>query len=80
RLVFAFVAATSRHPSAQELALLNDTLVEQRSEFEKNPGAAKQLLSNGKAPVAGSHDPVELAAWTAVGNILLNLDETITRE
>ena len=71
RLTYAFRAATSRAPNADELALLHETLAEQRREFEKNESAAKDF--------APGDDP-ELPAWAALGNILLNLDETITRE
>ncbi len=80
KLVFAFMAATSRPPSERELRLLEDTLTEQRSVYSKDPIAAKAFVSVGKAPVVEDHHHLELAAWAAVGNILLNLDETITRE
>ena len=30
-------------------------------------------------PLPANLDPAEVAAWTAVGNVLLNLDETITK-
>ena len=62
------------------MKILSATLTEQREEFGAHPDRAGQLISNGKPAVAEGSDPVELAAWTAVGNILLNLDETITRE
>ncbi len=80
RLIFAFTLATSRPPQETELKILSATLTEQREEFGAHPDRAGQLISNGKPAVAEGSDPVELAAWTAVGNILLNLDETITRE
>ena len=80
RLTFAFTKATSREPNQAELTILQETLAEQRAEYRANAELAKQLVANGKsAPKAGA-DPAELAAWTAVANILLNLDETITRE
>ncbi|NRB27611.1 MAG: DUF1553 domain-containing protein, partial [Roseibacillus sp.] len=80
RLTFAFTLATSRPPQETELKVLSATLTEQREEFRVHPDRAAQLISNGKSTPAEGADPVELAAWTAVGNILLNLDETITRE
>jgi hypothetical protein len=39
------------------------------------PGQARELLGEN-----AGEDPVELAAWTLVSRVLLNLDETITRE
>ena len=51
----------------------------QRSRFRAHPDAAKALLGVGESPVPAEGDPSELAAWAAVGNLLLNLDETITK-
>jgi hypothetical protein len=75
RLTFAFANATSRRPTAAELVLLKESLAEQRSEFGANAELAKQLAADKKAA-----DPPEMAAWTTMANILLNLDESITRE
>ena len=80
RLAFAFTAATSRPPNPAELVVLRDTLAEQRAEYESNTAAAGQLIANGKASALAGIEPAELAAWTTLANILLNLDETITRE
>jgi hypothetical protein len=41
--------------------------------------AAKMLIAEGEAPVAADLDPAELAAWTGVSRVILNLHETITR-
>ncbi len=71
RLRAAFRAVTSRYPNAAELNIIKETLLEQRNEFQAHPDAAK------KFSLGGDH---ETAAWAALGNILLNLDETITRE
>ena len=42
--------------------------------------AAKQLLSVGEKPRNEKLPIVELAAYTSVANILLNLDEVLTQE
>ena len=39
-----------------------------------------RLLAQGLSKAAPDLDPNQLAAWTATANILLNLDETVTRE
>lgn len=44
------------------------------------PSAAEKLLAIGDAPRDANFAPVELAAWTTLGNVLLCLDETITKE
>jgi hypothetical protein len=42
--------------------------------------AAKKLLAIGQSAVPTDLDPAQLAAWTVTTNVLLNLDETVTRE
>ena len=51
-----------------------------RVEYGKRPEDAKKLLAIGYAPPppAGA-DPVEMAAWTSVCRVVLNLNETLTR-
>ena len=56
-----------------------DTLALHRAHFEKNAEAASQVLTNGESKPAAAFPVGEFAAWTMVANLLLNLDETITR-
>ena len=80
RLRLAFIMATSRAPTDSETHILTDTLSEQRKEFNAHPERASEFITNGKSLPSSDYDPVELAAWTSLGSILLNLDETISRE
>ncbi len=75
---FRLVAA--RAPSTSEKAILQQALDEYRAEFRDAPDEAKKLIAYGTTPVPEKLDPIELAAHTALANVLLNLDETITRE
>ncbi|HXG11922.1 MAG TPA: PSD1 and planctomycete cytochrome C domain-containing protein [Gemmataceae bacterium] len=77
RLRYAFRLCLARSPSASELDRLGRLLARQRAEFETDPEAARELVPDGMAPSA---DVKQLAAWTAVARVLLNLDEFITRE
>ena len=52
----------------------------QHKKYSQEPEAAKKLIAQGQAPRLTELDTTELAAWTACANVLLNLDETITRE
>ncbi len=79
RLLFAWRTALHREPDAQEREVLSRTLAEQRAYYQKHPQAAQELLSIGMWPLPEKHDPQELAAWTQVARVLLNLNETITR-
>jgi hypothetical protein len=47
--------------------------------FQNDPAAARQLVEIGDSPIA-TENITELAAYTMTGNVLLNLDECITRE
>ena len=47
--------------------------------FLENRSDANQLIHVGATPPRTEIDPVELAAWTMVAQVLLNLDETITK-
>ena len=50
------------------------------SYFKQNPAAAKLLLAVGEKQRDQTIPVVEHAAMTMIANILLNLDETITKE
>jgi hypothetical protein len=83
RLAYAFRCSTARAPDEQEsaalLALLNKQL-ERFSQADAKPwDFAANDPANPPALPAGS-TPAGAAAWTAVARVLLNLDETITRE
>jgi cytochrome c553 len=80
RLTRAFRRVTGRAPNAQELAVLRKSLAFHLAEFRVNPTAAKKLLAVGSSQPDPKLDPAELAAYTAISNTLLNLDEVVTRE
>jgi hypothetical protein len=77
RLRWAFRTATSREPRSVEVRILASRYREELSRYRKNLAAAKKLLA--KWPAASGVDSTEIAAWTHVTNVLLNLDETISR-
>lgn len=72
--------AVTREPTPPEVEILLTLLNAERERFRQHPQQATRLL-NGMRPVSAMpvDDPVELAAWVHVANVLLNLDETITR-
>jgi len=79
RLNWAYRQAVSRNVKPEEVRLLSALLTRHRAEFAQEPQAARKLLSTGERPVAASIDAAELAAWTSVARVILNLHETITR-
>jgi hypothetical protein len=80
RLVYAFRLALSRRPSETELGRLRNSLSFYQDHYRTDAKAAAELVSQGEAPRDKNIDIPELAAYTAVASLLLNLDETITKE
>ena len=79
RLALAFRTVTAREPDATERALLSETLATHRAHFAADPAAAEKILTNGESKSASPAPAPEVAAWTMVANLLLNLDEAVTR-
>ncbi|MEO8427903.1 MAG: DUF1553 domain-containing protein [Verrucomicrobiota bacterium] len=79
RISFAFRLATARAPKPGELSVLLASWSEYRSRYQSDSSSAAKLVSAGEAPRNEHLAVAELAAYTAVANLILNLDETITR-
>lgn len=77
RLAFGFRMCTSRMPSDEELTILLQIHAGQRAIYTADEKAAKKLIKIGSKDPDESLEPVELATWTALGTVLLNLDSTI---
>jgi hypothetical protein len=79
RMAHAFRRVLVRPPAAHELTRLTEFYAATENHFETHPDAAEALLKAARVTAeerAASH---ELAAWTVVSNVLLNLDETLMR-
>jgi hypothetical protein len=79
RLEDAFQRALSRSPRAAETQSLLRFLAVQRDYYQSHDQDSGKLLKIGNAAVAPQAGPGELAAWTQVCRVILNLQETITR-
>lgn len=79
RLKFAFRLATGRTPDAGETRILRAKLDEMLATYRKDAKAASDLIAVGASPRDPAIAADELAAYTAVANIILNLDEAITK-
>jgi uncharacterized protein DUF1549/uncharacterized protein DUF1553/cytochrome c len=80
RLTEAFRRCTSRRPNDAELAVLMKRLQLLRETFSKDEDAAKKLISVGGSKPNDKLNADDLAAYTGVATLLLNLDETISKE
>ena len=80
RIAFAFRLVATRSPKPAELHVLVSALAEYRTAFENDSKAAPARPKKGESAGAKNLPPAELAAATALANVLLNLDEVTTRE
>ncbi len=80
RLKWAWRQALQRPPREDEAAVAKGLLEKQLVRFNQTPADAAKLLHDGQAPSPAELAPAELAAWTSVARVILNLHETITRE
>jgi Protein of unknown function (DUF1553)/Protein of unknown function (DUF1549)/Planctomycete cytochrome C len=83
RLVYAFRRCMARAPTEPEISIVLDLLRRQTERFEKPQADPWALAANDPAKppqLPMGVTPAQLAAWTAVSRVLLNLDETITKE
>jgi hypothetical protein len=77
RVEYAFRLCLSRRPTSEERAVLVEIYVEEHDALTKSPERVKALLANRQKDKA--LDSVEITTWYRVAEVLLNLDEMITR-
>jgi hypothetical protein len=79
RLRLAYRLAVGRPPRDQESGLLLSLLDDHLRQYRGDPSAARELLAVGDTAPPSDLDLADLAAWTSVTRVLLNLHETINR-
>jgi hypothetical protein len=85
RATFAFRLATSRRPTDRELSVLLRVFESHLAHYRGHPDDATKLIDSATTLLEPDHlnrdksQDVELAAWTMVANMILNLDETMTK-
>ena len=80
RINFAFRLATGRLPDAQERAVLLDQAQDGAGRISPAQRRGEGAVAVGDTESDPRLNQNELAAWTTVASIILNLDETITKE
>ncbi|MEQ1862274.1 MAG: PSD1 and planctomycete cytochrome C domain-containing protein [Chthoniobacteraceae bacterium] len=79
RIDYAYRSVLARKPAPEEIAIVQQALDKHLAHLTQDTEAAKKVIANGESkPRAGLPEP-EVAAWTLVANLILNLDETINR-
>ena len=79
KLAFAFREALSRPIQPNETARLTKLYESAKAEFAKAPDKAKKMATEPIGPVPTGVEVADLAAWTVVANVMLNLDETLMK-
>jgi hypothetical protein len=76
RAIYGFRMCVARAPKEKEVERIVALYQRQLSYFSERAAEAEKIVKNHSARVSAA----ELAAWTMVANVLLNLDETLTKE
>jgi hypothetical protein len=80
RLATAFRLVLSRPPTDSERRRLTESAAVYRDHFLSHPEAASKLIRVGASVPDASLNPADLASWTTVCSLILNLDEAVTKE
>lgn len=79
RIREGFQRCHTRPPTEQELTILLAELNARRGQYRSAPESANKLLAVGESEVDPSLPPAELAAWTSVARVMMNLSEFVTK-
>jgi mono/diheme cytochrome c family protein len=79
RIAFLFKHAAARTPDKFEMGVLVEAYQTHLATYQKDVEKAKKLIAVGETKPDGSLNPSELAAWTMIANLLLNLDEVLNK-
>jgi mono/diheme cytochrome c family protein len=79
RARFAFRVVLTRPPTGDEVGRIVKLFEETLAEYRKSPKPAEAMATKPRGAAAAGMDVSELAAWTVVSNVLLNLDETLAK-
>jgi hypothetical protein len=79
RIRYAYQWVLAREPQPQEMAIVQSELAAHLNRYRDDVEAARKVISHGESKPSEHVPASELAAYTLVANMLLNLDETLTR-
>jgi thioredoxin-like negative regulator of GroEL len=74
-----FRTSVGRFPSAQEAEIIRQSFDKHLAAYTAKPEEAKKAISYGESKPEEKLNPAELAAWTMVANLVMNLDEVVTK-
>ncbi len=80
RIGYGFRLAAARQPADREASVLKASFQRNLDRYQSDPKAAAALLAQGESPADSTLNQQELAAYATVASLILNLDETVTKE
>lgn len=75
QIAFAFRTCLLREPRSIEVERLESLIVDLKKSYLSDKEEALRMATQPGQKLTGEDDPVELATWTVVANVILNLDE-----
>jgi hypothetical protein len=78
RLRYGFQLCVARDPSETEVEIQKSLCEKALAKYRETPDLARQVWETSRLELDGI-DPIQFAAWTLLSNVLLNMDETITK-
>ena len=79
KIQFMFQNCLARPANEKELKIIADTLAAYEKSYEADVDSAKELIAIGEQPADEKYNAVELAAWTMIASLIMNMDEFVTR-
>jgi hypothetical protein len=79
RLTLAFRLCATRSPTSEEVGVLLESFDRIQARFKADPEAARQMATPPRGSPPPDTEITQFATWTVLANVLLNLDETLTR-
>nr|MCU0876067.1 DUF1553 domain-containing protein [Pirellulaceae bacterium] len=79
RIAYGYRLVLARRPAPEETAIVQALLDKELARYQQAPEAAAEAIRTGESPPRAGLPEPELAAYTLVANLLLNVDETVTR-
>ncbi len=80
RIQFAYELVLARPAKQPEVQVILDTLAGFESRYRADRNSAKEFLGYGDSPQSRKLDPRELAAYSSIASLILNLDEAVTKQ
>jgi hypothetical protein len=79
RAAFGLQLCLCRPPQPEQVEALMELYTSELAHYRTHPDAALKLATDPLGPLAEGTDAAELAAWTVVANVLLNMDGVLTK-